>query len=354
MTAEDRKQYHHKRPLMIIISIVLLVIILALSIYSLKVNSFELTFEQAFKAVMNRIKGIQPETYYEEMVDYVTIDVNGPRTVAAILVGMTLAICGSVMQTLTRNPLTDPYTIGISSAALFGVTISISLGINIIPWLDGDPGKIANAFIFALVPAMAIVFISSFKKISPTMMILIGIGMMYVFSAFNTFLKVNADEEKLQEIYIWSIGTLTSTVWEEIIPITIGCLLVLISFMVLSKRINVLLAGDNLSHSLGVNPVKLRIICFIIISVGVAICVCFTGTIGFVGLVAPHIARLFTGSNNKVLIPASALIGALMILVGDIIVRSLPGGLPVGVVTALIGSPIFIYFLFKQRRNAAF
>ena len=339
---------------MIAVSVVLILIILICSIYSLKVNSFELTFKEAWGAVYNRIMGIAPETYHDEMIDYVAIDVNAPRTIAAILVGATLAICGSVMQTLTRNPLTDPYTIGISSAALFGVTISITLGISIIPWASEDFAKMANAFIFALIPAIAIVIISSFKKVSSTMMVLIGIGMMYVFASFTTFLKFNASEEKLQEIYMWSLGTLTSTEWSELIPMLIAMAFTFGLFMFLYKRINVLLAGDNVAHGLGVNPIRLRVICFVSISVAVAVCVCYTGTIGFVGLVSPHIARLFTGSNNKVLIPSSAIIGALMVLIGDITVRAIPGGLPVGVVTALIGSPLFIYFLFKQRRNAAF
>ena len=109
-----------------------------------------------------------------------------------------------------------------------------------------------------------------------------------------------------------------------------------------------------MARSLGENPVRLRVICFVLVSVTTAIAVCYTGTIGFVGLVAPHIARLFVGSDNKMLIPVSAILGAIMIIATDCMVRLLPGGLPAGVMTAMIGAPIFVIILYRQRRTAAF
>jgi ABC-type Fe3+-siderophore transport system permease subunit len=265
-----------------------------------------------------------------------------------------LAISGAVMQTVTHNPLAEPYTIGISSAALFGVTISIALGMSVIPGLGKDAAIATNAFIFALIPALVIVLATTFRKLTPNMMVLIGIGMMYVFSAFTTLIKFNATEESLQEIYIWSIGTVGKIGWDELVPLSITAVLVIIGFYILSGRLNILMSGDKVCQSLGVNPFKLRIISFVLVSLGVAVCVCYSGTIGFVGLVAPHITRLFTGNNNKLLIPLSAISGALLILIGDIIVRMLPGGLPAGVITALIGSPLFLYFLFRQRANKNF
>ena len=113
-------------------------------------------------------------------------------------------------------------------------------------------------------------------------------------------------------------------------------------------------AGDSMAKALGVRPIFTRVLCFVVISISTGACVAFTGTIGFVGLVGPHVARLLVGSNNKILIPTSAVIGALLILGADIIVRVLPGGLPVGVITAIIGSPIFLYILYKQKKNTGF
>lgn len=354
MTKEHRKSYHQNRTKRILILLLMLSALITLAVYSLCINSFEVSFQEAWGAVVNRIKGIQPTTYIQRMIDYVAIETNAPRAIAAILVGTVLAISGTVMQTVTHNPLAEPYTIGISSAALFGVTIAVILGASVLPGMEGDAVLIANAFIFSLIPAAVIVVVSSVKKLSPNMMILVGIGMMYIFSAFTTFLKFNASEESLEEIYRWGLGTLSELSWNDLPPLLVAAIMIFVGFTLLAGRINILMAGDNTCHGLGHNPVHLRILCFVMVSVGIAVVVCFTGTIGFVGLVAPHIARLFVGNNNRILIPSSALVGALMILVSDVLVRSLPGGLPVGVMTALIGSPLFLFFLFKQRRKSTF
>ncbi len=354
MSKEHREQYHCHRRKRIVISSILLFALLMLAVYSLCINDFELTFQEAWQAVINRIEDIAPTAYRDRMIDYVAIEVNAPRAIAAVAIGIILAISGAVMQTVSHNPLAEPYTIGISSAALFGVTIAIILGATVIPGMEGSTAKMTNAFIFALIPAAVIIIVSTLKKLSPNMMILVGIGMMYMFSAFTTFLKFNASEEDLEEIYTWSLGTLSEISWDDLVPITVAAIILFIGFILLSGRINLLMAGDRTCHSLGHNPVRLRILCFTIVSLGVAIAVCFTGTIGFVGLVAPHLARLVVGNNNKILIPASALVGAIFILVSDVIVRSVPGGLPVGVITALIGSPLFLFFLLKQRMKSTF
>ena len=320
-----------------------------MAVYSLSVNNFKVSFVEACDAIYNRIAGIEPVGYIERMIDYVVIEVNAPRAIGAVAIGTTLAICGAVMQSITHNPLSEPYTIGISSAALFGVTISIALGISLVPGLEKDGATGINAFIFAMIPAMVIVLITSVKKLSPNMMILVGIGMMYLFSSITTLIKFNASDEALHEIYIWSLGTLSKINWTNVVPLVATALMMMIGFTLLAKKINILSSGDKVAQSLGVNPVMLRIVCFTMVSIGVAVVVRYTGTIGFVGLVAPHITRLFMGNNNKLLITISAIAGSILILAGDIIVRLLPGGLPAGVITALIGSPLFIYFLFRNR-----
>ena len=349
-----RKEYHSRRKIQILIIAILLALLVVLDIYSLSVNNFKVTFGEACTAIYNRIMGIEPDGYIEMMIDYVVIEVNSPRAIAAIAVGTTLAVCGAVMQTVTHNPLAEPYTIGISSAALFGVTISIALGISMVPGLDRDAATGVNAFIFAMIPAMVIVLITSIRKLSPNMMILVGIGMMYLFTSITTLIKFNASDEALHEIYTWSLGTLSKVSWDNVVPLTVTAVIVIIGFTIMAKNINVLMSGEKVCKSLGVNPVLLRTLCFTLVSVGVAVVVRYTGTIGFVGLVAPHITRLFTGNNNKILIPVSAIAGSLLILIGDIVVRMLPGGLPAGVITALIGSPVFLYFLFRQRMKSTF
>ncbi len=350
------RKKEHRRMLYIVVFIVICAV---LAFYSLTVTKFGVTMDDVINSLVNHLTGNAPqrgtgEQYYIWMLDKVIMDDNLPRALGGIAVGATLAICGAMMQSITRNPLTDPYTIGISSAALFGIALSLCLDVCIVPFVKGDAASIVNAFVFALIPATVIIFVSTFKKMSSTMMVLIGIGMMYMFSAFTTFLKFNAEAETLHEIYSWSLGTLSKTDGSTVLPLTAAFVLMLVFGMAIANRINVMSTGDNMSKSLGVNPIRLRIVCFLIMSVATAVCVCYTGSIGFVGLVAPHIARLFVGSDNKILIPTSAVLGALMVLVSDVIVRMLPGGLPVGTITALIGSPLFIYFLYRQRKNAAF
>ncbi len=324
--------------------------------YSLSVSRLEMTFAQALEAVWNHITGNVPsraEDYQAWWRDYVIVNDNAPRTICGACVGIVLAASGAAMQSITRNPLTDPYTIGISSAALFGVTVFITSGLCIVPFLEGDSGKIANAFLFALVPAFAIVAVSTFKRTTSTMMILIGIAIMYMFNAFTTFLKFNASEEDLQEIYQWSLGTLSFVGWNGVAMLIAASAILLTVMAAMSNRVDVVAMGDKEAVSLGESPVRVRIACLAAISVATAVAVCFTGTIGFVGLVAPHIARLFVGSSTKALVPASALIGALMVVGSDCIVRMLPTVLPVGVITALIGSPLFLYFLYMQRKKSA-
>lgn len=354
MASEGLKIYKQKKSKRTVWIGIFIIVILTISIFSLSINTFGMSMEQAFNILIDHLMGVQPTNRMEEVMDKVVMDLTAPRTIAGILVGIILAIDGAIMQSLTRNSLAEPYTIGISAAAMFGISLSIALGIHIMPSFGNEIGRTFNAFIFALIPAFVIVFISSFKKMSGNMMILIGIGMMYLFTASTTFIKFNAAGDALHEIFEWSIGTLSRTTWSTILPLVIASIISFASFMLLANKINVLSAGDNMSKSLGVDPVRLRILCFIIVSLTTAIAVSYTGTIGFVGLVGPHIARLFVGSDSKVLIPFSAIIGAIMIIGADCMVRLLPGGLPCGVMTAMIGSPVFIYILYKQRKRAAF
>ena len=359
MRSEKVAMYRRKEHRRMLYILLFIAVCLVLSVYSLSVSKFGVTMDDVFNSIVNHLTGNVPERgtgdqYYRWMLDRVIMEDNLPRAVGGVAVGASLAICGAMMQSITRNPLTDPYTIGISSAALFVIALYLCYHVCVIPFVTGSGASIVNAFLFALIPAVVIIFVSTFKKMSSTMMVLIGIGMMYMFSAFTTFMKFNAEAETLHEIYAWSLGTLSKTSSETTLPLMAAFILMLLFGLVIANKINVMSTGDNLSKSLGVNPIRLRVVCFLVMSVATAVCVCYTGSIGFVGLVAPHIARLFVGSDNKILIPTAAVLGAVMVVVSDIAVRMIPGGLPVGTITALIGSPLFIYFLYRQRKNAAF
>lgn len=336
-------------------SAVLVLIIFAACVVSLSISRIDISFTQVLEILWNHLTDnvpIRSEDYQSWWVDQVVVNDNAPRTICGVCVGGILAVSGAVMQSITRNPLTDPYTIGISSAALLGMAVSLVFGICIIPTATGSTAQIVNAFVFSLIPALVITLFASRSKSSPTMMILIGIAMMYVFNAFTTFIKYNAEAEQIHEIYEWSLGTLSGVTWDAVGILIATFILLSICMIILANKINVVSSGDKEAISLGENPTRVRLLCLVLISMATSVSVCFTGSIGFVGLVAPHVARLFVGSNCKVLIPVSAIIGALMVVGADILVRSLPQVLPVGVITALIGSPLFLYFLYMQRRKS--
>jgi len=340
----------------VLVTVVLIVLITITSVLSLSVAKYSIGFSEAIDIIVNRLNGHVPsrvDDYNYWLKDMIVWDGNLPIAIGGVAVGVILGVAGAIMQSIIRNPLADPYTTGISSGAMFGVAVFMVLGVSVIPFTGGNLGLILNAFAFALVPSAVIVFVASFKKTSPTMMVLIGIGVMYMFSASTTLMMITASDETLADIYIWSVGSISKISW-DVLPLILGAMIFLVvAGMFLSRGINVLSAGDNSATSLGVNPVKLRMICFIIVSISVAVAVCFTGPIGFVGLVSPHIARMLIGSNIRYLIPSSAAIGGFMLIAADCIARSVgTAGLPVGVITALIGSPLFLYFLIKQKKSA--
>jgi iron complex transport system permease protein len=184
-------------------------------------------------------------------------------------------------------------------------------------------------------------------------MILAGIAVMYLFNACTTIIKLTLSEQSLSAVYQWSIGDLSGSTWESFTVITIFCVFGGIILMAMSKKLNILITGDKNAKALGLDAHKLRILLLIIISLMAASVVCFTGIIGFVGLVAPHIVRIFLGSDNRYLIPASAAFGAVLLMVSDLVSRVIiaPTFLPVGVITAFIGCPLFMWLLIRARKS---
>ena len=272
-----------------------------------------------------------------------------PRVLAAIIVGVGLAATGAAMQSMLKNPLADPYTTGISSGAAFGATIAITLGIFIIP---GNMGIVINAFVFGMIPAFVILMLSRFRKPSPAMMILAGTSLMYVFNAVQQYLMLVTDPNSSQQVLSWTTGSITTCDWNDLPVMFAVVALGSIAVMLMSKTFNAMNSGDSYAKSLGINVDRVRIISLIIISVVAAGVVSFTGIIGFIGLVAPHIARIFIGSDNRYLIPASALMGAGLMLFSDTIAHYLvPFDLPIGIVTAIIGGPVFLFLVMRQKKE---
>lgn len=313
-------------------------------------GDFDLSFSEVYSILWNHILNGPPTDPVLYLEDYAVWSLRLPRVLVAIIAGFGLSVAGAVMQSTLKNPMADSYTTGVSSGAAFGATISIVLGIN---FISNDISMVILAFICSLIPTALIVAISTKRSMSSTSMILAGLAVMYIFNALTSALKLTTDSDSLAVIYRWQVGSLNNMTWDDV-PVML-CVTVIgsILVMLLSNKINILSTGDDAANSLGIDASKLRIICLVIVSLITASIVSFTGTIGFVGLVAPHVARLFIGSDNRFLIPASALFGALLMMISDILGRVVlaPAVLEVGVVTAFIGGPMFLYLILRQRKE---
>jgi iron complex transport system permease protein len=338
---------------MTFVIICLTVSVLAIGL-QLSFGKYSIGFFESYGILIDHLRGIIPVEGTARMKHYVVWELRTPRALAGLAVGAGLGMCGAVMQSSLKNPLADPYTTGIASGAGLGAAIAIVLGLCIIPGISGEGAIVVNAFVFSMIPVTMIITMSRLKRsVTPSGMILIGIAVMYIFTATTTLLKLTASEESLAEVYMWSVGTLGKAGWDNIWFMIAAALTGAVIFQLLARRLNVLVMCDSGAVTLGVDPRRTRLLALGAVSLVTAVLVSFTGTIGFVGLVAPHMVRMFIGSDNKYLIPASAAFGALMLLIADFVARNAASvELPVGTITALIGGPLFLYLIVRQTRSA--
>jgi len=325
------------------------------SIYALSIGADYVSFMDAMEVVWNHITG-HPGDMSKDKVEYAVWFIRRPSVCCGLLAGAGLAAAGAVMQSILRNPLADPYTTGISSGASFGASLAMGLGLSV---ASTAYAVVTNAFIFALIPMFVIILVSKLKSASPTTMIMAGIAVMYIFNAATTLIKLFVDPESLSAIYSWSVGSIDIAGkgiagWDAVTAMFFFVVIGITALLLLSRKLNVVATGDESAKSLGVNSDQLRIIALLIVSFLAAGVVSFTGLIGFIGLVCPHIARIFVGSDNRFLIPASAAFGAALLIIADIIGKSIfyPTTIQVGVITAFIGGPLFLYLIIRQKKEA--
>ena len=342
-------RYISKKVIFILLCVALAFLSLGLA---LSIGQYSIGFIESYQILFDHIMGVVPEGREAIMKDRIIWEMRLPRAIAAVAVGSTLGVCGAAMQSALKNPLADPYTTGISSGASLGAAIALILGISIVPFLANEAALVVNAFLFSLIPAAIITLVAKYKSVTPTSMILTGIAVMYVFSATTSLLMFTANPEALAEVYIWMVGTLGKATWDNVGFLIAAAIVSIISLLIVAKRLNILVLSDTCAISMGVNAKRLRTFTLGMVALGTSVVVGFTGTIGFVGLVAPHMVRMFIGSDNRYLIPASATFGALLLIIADSISKIAgPSGLPVGVITAIIGGPLFIILLMRQRKS---
>lgn len=281
--------------------------------------------------------------------DFIVWEIRMPRIVMGVVAGASLSLGGVIMQGMMKNPLADPYTTGISSGACFGAVAAVVVGTTFSAVAE-DYAIVTNAFIGSLVPALLVIAISSRVRASPVTMILAGTAISYMFNALTTIIMVAADESKLAAAYAWQVGSLGDAVWDQIPFMAVVSLIGMIVMMLMASRLNLLLLGDEGAHSLGLDVQGFRKLCLVILAFMTASIVSFTGIIGFVGLIVPHAARFFIGSDNRYLIPASMALGSLVMISADLVARLISkGSIPVGIVMSFAGGFVFLLLVMNMK-----
>ncbi|NVM56056.1 MAG: iron chelate uptake ABC transporter family permease subunit [Candidatus Helarchaeota archaeon] len=298
--------------------------------------------------VLQILFNISPSTWppgYQTIV----LDIRLPRIILGALVGSALAVAGTAMQAMFRNPMASPYILGTSSGAAFGASLAFVLGLNL---LVGVSAVTIMAFLFALITIYIVYAIArKGEGTSVETLLLTGIAISSLFSALVSLLMYIAGE-KLNMIWFWLMGGLWASDWNKVLftfPLVFIGILILFLF---SRHMNLLLMGEETALNLGLEVEKFKILILILASLITAAAVAVCGIIGFLGLIIPHIMRMIVGAEHRNLLPASCLVGAIFLIWVDTLARTIisPVELPVGIITALLGVPFFLYLLRKRKK----
>lgn len=286
----------------------------------------------------------------DETVWMIITEVRLPGAVMALLVGAGLSLAGAEMQTTLRNPLASPFTLGLSSAAILGAALAIVLGVRI-PGVPDHWVISSNAFVFAFGSVLILQAAVQRRGSSTELLVLLGTALFFTFNALVAILQFVAGEQALQQLVFWTMGSLGRASWPrvQLVAIVVACVMPF-TFRA-SWRLNALRLGEERAHSFGVNVAQLRRVSLLRVSLLTATAVAFVGTIPFVGLAGPHIARMLVSEDHRFFLPASALSGALVVSVASVVSKLIvPGAiLPIGLVTALIGVPFYIMLIFGTK-----
>lgn len=286
-------------------------------------------------------------TAQEKIIFYMRM----PVICMAIVAGMALSVSGGVMQSVTHNDLVSPFTLGISSAAAFGASVCIVFGNSI---LHSAAGLIFGAFVASCICICLVYGLSSLTGGAASALVLTGIAMNYFFSALSASIQFLAQEYKLGEIIQWTFGTLNKATWSTVGITSLVLLVGILVYYLFALRLDAMAINDDETvTSLGINPIRVRWIVGLVSVFLTATVISFTGVIGFIGLIAPHIARLIIGNEHKTFLPAAGLIGACLLTYSDVIGKYIlyPVSIPVGIVISFVGVPIFIHLIIKMRER---
>jgi len=289
--------------------------------------------------------------------DAIIWNIRLPQAITAIVAGVGLSVAGVTMQSILRNPLGSPFTLGISNAGAFGAAVSvIFFGAGKIQSTIANPITINNpyvttisAFIFCMIATAIILLISRIRGASPEVMVLTGVALSSLFTAGTMFLQYFASDTQLAAVVFWTFGDVSRAGWSELALMTVIVVLSCIYFLCNRWNYNAIDAGNETAKGLGVNVERIRLLGMTLSALVTAVLVAFLGVIGFVGLVCPHMVRKIIGDDQRYLIPGSCVMGGVLLLASDTVARLIvaPYVLPVAVLTAFMGAPVFIYLIIR-------
>jgi iron complex transport system permease protein len=331
-----------------ILTSALILLIVAASLYSLIFGAVKIELKQILNVLFNDTRG---------SIYNIIWNIRIPSVLTALAAGMGLALAGAVMQSILKNPLASPFTLGISHAAAFGAAFSIVL-INSaditahFSFLDGLYVPSFFAFVFSQMTVAVVLFISHYNDAAAETIVLAGIALSSLFTAGTTALQFFADDQELASVIYWTFGDPGRTSWKQLFIILFFLIIIFAYFIYKGWNYSILNVGDEVANSLGVDSKKMRLSAMTAASILTSIIISFVGIIGFIGLVTPHIIRKIAEGNQRQLFINSALAGGLLLIISDNLARTAfrPVVLPVGVLTAFLGAPLFIYLIIRGRR----
>ena len=346
------KRFSNQRKITVMLGLGLLLFVV--SIYSLAAGAIESSIGEVFGALISAFSQDSDNT-----LAAIVLNIRLPRLLLGILVGAGLALSGVVMQALFRNPMADPGLLGVSSGAALGAVISIVLGLQLFPgWYLKFSATILPVMAFCGGFAVLLIVYGLSKsnnRVDVPTMLLAGVAMNAITGAGIGMLSYIADDTQLRDLVFWSLGSLEITDWNRLF---IAALIVFPVSVLISRHalaLNANLLGENEARQLGFDVERLKIRLIVLVSIIVGVAVALSGIIGFIGLLVPHLLRLVIGPDHRILLPASALFGAILLITADIVARTAvsPAEMPIGIITAILGGPFFLWLLVRQRKKQA-
>jgi iron complex transport system permease protein len=347
-----KEEYKSTLSRKILFLVICLVVLILTTVISCSVGTgYE--FSKTLEVIWDHLTGVTYEPRSPDWwADYYIFNNVMPGVIMALVAGAGLALAGTVMQSMMENPLADAYTTGISSGACLGAVVAIIVGFSYSTVISGA-GIVINAFIGSLIPAIIVILMVRYIGNSPSTIILIGTALTFFFNSLVTLIMITASAESLQDAYIWQVGSVSNASWSDMPLMLVLTAASAVLVQLSSSKLNIMALGEKSAKSLGLDVVQFRMLCIILTSVLIASIISFTGIIGFIGLVAPHMTRYLVGGDNKFVVPGSMIMGSTVLVLADLISRSLMtfGNIPIGVVMSFIGAPVFLYLIVRKRSH---